>query len=49
MFCANIYLFSNSGELETLVIGTRIILNDFLLENVFDTKFFGVITFYEWF
>uniref|UniRef100_M1DWF5 Ulp1 protease family, C-terminal catalytic domain containing protein n=1 Tax=Solanum tuberosum TaxID=4113 RepID=M1DWF5_SOLTU len=33
----------DSGELETLVLGTRTIVNDLLFEDVFGTKFFGVI------
>lgn len=43
MFYANLKIFEDSGELETLVLGTRIILNNFLFEKVFDTKFFGMV------
>ncbi|KAF3643243.1 hypothetical protein FXO37_22094 [Capsicum annuum] len=45
MFFTNLCLSLNNTELETLVLGTRIILNDFLFEKVFNTKFFGVIPF----
>lgn len=45
MFYVNLRLSQDSGELETLILGTRIITNDFLFVNVFDTKFFGVIPF----
>lgn len=45
LFYANLYLSHDSDELETLVLGMRIILNDFLFQKVFDTKFPGVITF----
>lgn len=45
MLYANPCLSHNSSELETLGLGTRIILNDFLFEKVFDTIFSGVITF----
>ncbi|KAF3656928.1 hypothetical protein FXO37_15221 [Capsicum annuum] len=40
MFYLNLCLSPASGELETLVLGTRIILNDFLFENAFDTNFY---------
>ncbi|KAH0755142.1 hypothetical protein KY290_025412 [Solanum tuberosum] len=43
LFYANLRVSSVSGELETLVLGTRIIVNDLLFEDVFGTKFFGVI------
>lgn len=42
MFFTNLCLSPNSAELETLVLGTRIVLNDFLFDKVFDTKFSGV-------
>lgn len=45
IFYANLCLSPDNGELETLMLGTRIILNDFLFEKVFDTKFSGVIHF----
>ncbi|XP_015170705.1 uncharacterized mitochondrial protein AtMg00820-like [Solanum tuberosum] len=32
-----------SGELETLVMGSRIIINELLFVDLFETKFFGVI------
>ncbi|KAF3645397.1 hypothetical protein FXO38_19658 [Capsicum annuum] len=35
----------DSGELETLVLGTRIILNDFLFEKVFAVKFSSIVHF----
>ncbi|KAH0669987.1 hypothetical protein KY285_024140 [Solanum tuberosum] len=43
LFYANLRVSSDSGELETLVLGTRIIVNDLLFEDLFGTKFFGVI------
>lgn len=43
IFYANLRISPDSGELETLVIGTRITLNDFLFEKMFDTKFSGAI------
>lgn len=45
MFYVNLHMSPDSGELETLVLGTRIILNDFIFEKIFDRKFFGAITF----
>ncbi|KAF3614010.1 hypothetical protein FXO38_34070 [Capsicum annuum] len=45
MFFTNLCLSPNNGELETLVLCTRIILNYFLFEKVFDIKFSGVIHF----
>lgn len=45
MFYVNLRISPDSGELATLVLGTRIILNDFLSEKVFDTKFFREIIF----
>ncbi|KAM3339073.1 putative protein isoform X1 [Capsicum galapagoense] len=40
----NLYQLKDAHcNLETLVIGTRITLNDFLFEKVFDTKFSGAI------
>ncbi|KAG5577083.1 hypothetical protein H5410_057217 [Solanum commersonii] len=33
----------NSGELETLVMGSRIIVNDFLFEDIFDIKLSGIV------
>ncbi|KAF3640037.1 putative ribonuclease H protein-like [Capsicum annuum] len=43
MFYANLHISLDSGKLETFVMGTRIIWNDFLFEKVFDAKFSGVI------
>lgn len=45
MSYANLRLSPDSGKLETLVVETRITLNDFLFEKVFNTKFSGVIPF----
>ncbi|KAF3667634.1 hypothetical protein FXO38_08479 [Capsicum annuum] len=45
IFFANLRLYPDSGELETLVLGTRLALNDFLFEKVFDTKLSGIILF----
>lgn len=39
IFYANLRPSKDSSEFETLVLGTRINLNDFLFEKVFDTKF----------
>lgn len=44
MFYVNFYLSPNSGELETLVIGMRIIVNNFLFKNAFDTMLSGNIS-----
>ncbi|KAG5607030.1 hypothetical protein H5410_028522 [Solanum commersonii] len=41
LFYANLRVSSDSSKLETLVLGTRIIANDLLFEDVFGTKFFG--------
>ncbi|KAH0684738.1 hypothetical protein KY290_021790 [Solanum tuberosum] len=43
LFYANLYVSNDSGELETLVMGSCIIVNELLFENVIGTKFFGVI------
>uniref|UniRef100_M1DU89 Uncharacterized protein n=1 Tax=Solanum tuberosum TaxID=4113 RepID=M1DU89_SOLTU len=43
LFYANICVSNDSGELETLVMGSCIIVNELLFEDVFGTKFFGVI------
>ncbi|KAF3642843.1 hypothetical protein FXO37_22327 [Capsicum annuum] len=43
MFDANLHKFFESGALKTLVLGTRINLNDFLSEKVFDIKLSGAI------
>lgn len=43
LFYENLPVLNDSGELETLLLGNRIIVNDFLFEDVFGTKFFGVI------
>lgn len=45
IFYVNLYLSQYSGKLESLVLWTRIILNDFLFEIFFETKFSGVIPF----
>ncbi|KAF3652469.1 putative uroporphyrinogen decarboxylase, chloroplastic-like [Capsicum annuum] len=45
MFYGNLCLSPDSCELETHVVGTRIILNDFPFENAFDTKFSSAIYF----
>lgn len=45
MFYSNLHLSPHSGDLETFVLGTRIILNEFLFEKVLDTKFSRVIPF----
>lgn len=44
IFYANLYFSKDSGELKTLVLGIRIILNDFILEKFFDTMFFGMVS-----
>ncbi|KAF3622487.1 hypothetical protein FXO38_31258 [Capsicum annuum] len=50
IFITNLFLSPDSKELETLVLGTHIVLNKFLFANVFDTKFLGVVPFmnYTW-
>ncbi|KAF3676021.1 Glutaminyl-peptide cyclotransferase [Capsicum annuum] len=45
MFYANLLMSPDNNELEALVLGTHIILNDFLFEKVFDTKFSGIFPF----
>lgn len=45
MFYANLRISKDSRELETLVLGIRIILNDILFEKVFDNKFSSVVPF----
>lgn len=45
MLYVNLRLSQDSGELETLVLGKRIILNDFVFEKFFDTKNSWVIPF----
>lgn len=45
MFYANLRVSKDSGELETLVLGKQIILNDVLFEQIFETNFSGVIPF----
>ncbi|KAF3655497.1 putative iron/ascorbate oxidoreductase-like isoform X1 [Capsicum annuum] len=45
MFYANLRLSPDSSEFKTLVLGTRIVLNNFLFENFFDTKFSGEVPF----
>lgn len=41
----NLCISKDSVELETLVLGTRITLNDLLFEKIFDTKFSGMVSF----
>ncbi|KAH0686089.1 hypothetical protein KY284_016642 [Solanum tuberosum] len=43
LFYANLCISPYSGEMETLVIGSRIIINELLFEDVFGAKFFGVV------
>ncbi|KAG5596210.1 hypothetical protein H5410_037442 [Solanum commersonii] len=38
---ANLRVSSNSGELETFVLGNQLIINELLFEDVFGTNFFG--------
>ncbi|KAH0746129.1 hypothetical protein KY285_007786 [Solanum tuberosum] len=45
LFYVNLRISSDSGELETLVLGNRIIVNDLLFEDVFGTKFSSVISY----
>ncbi|KAG5611587.1 hypothetical protein H5410_022868, partial [Solanum commersonii] len=45
LFYANLRISSDNGELETLVLGNRLIINELLFEDVFGTKFFGVISY----
>ncbi|KAM3288473.1 hypothetical protein P3S67_021903 [Capsicum chacoense] len=41
MFYANLRVSKDSGEIETLVLGSRIVLSLYLFEKVFGTKFSG--------
>ncbi|KAK4713827.1 hypothetical protein R3W88_019734 [Solanum pinnatisectum] len=43
LFYVNLCVSSDRGELETLILGNRLIINELLFEDVFGTKFFGVI------
>uniref|UniRef100_M1DU72 Uncharacterized protein n=1 Tax=Solanum tuberosum TaxID=4113 RepID=M1DU72_SOLTU len=43
VFYVNLCISHDSGELETLVMGSRIIVNDLLFEDVFGTKFSGIV------
>lgn len=43
LFYANHRVSNDSGELETLFLGNRLIFSEPLFVDVFDTKFFGVI------
>ncbi|KAH0705850.1 hypothetical protein KY285_010379 [Solanum tuberosum] len=43
LFYTNLHISSDSGELETLVLGNHIIVNGLLFEDVSGTKFSGVI------
>lgn len=45
IFNSNLFLYPNSCDLETLLLGQRIILNDFLFEKVFDIMFSREIPF----
>lgn len=45
MFYANLYLSPDYGKLKILMLGTIIIVNDFLFDNSFDTKFSNNIFF----
>ncbi|KAF3645885.1 hypothetical protein FXO38_19422 [Capsicum annuum] len=45
MFYANLRLSPDSREFETFVLGIKIVLNNFLFEKVFDTKFSGFVPF----
>ncbi|KAG5572387.1 hypothetical protein H5410_062153 [Solanum commersonii] len=47
MFYANLRVSKDNGELETLVLGYRIVLSQDLLEKVFGTKFSGRIPFFS--
>lgn len=47
MFYANLRVSKDNGELETLVLGYRIVLSQDLLEKVFGTKFYGRIPFFS--
>lgn len=43
MFYAYLRMSKDRNELETLVLGNQIIVNDFLFEHVFGTKFSGIV------
>lgn len=45
LFHTNHRVSNDNGELETLVMGSCIIVNDLLFKDVFDTKFSGVISY----
>lgn len=45
IFYEKIFLSLYSGVLETLVLGTKLIFNNFLFEKVLTPIFFGVIPF----
>lgn len=45
LFYANLRVSKDSGELETLLLGNHIILNYYLFEQVFSSKFFDAIPF----
>lgn len=45
MFYANHCTSTDDGELAILVQGIKIIVNNFLFEKVFDTKFSGIVPF----
>uniref|UniRef100_M1DKN7 Uncharacterized protein n=1 Tax=Solanum tuberosum TaxID=4113 RepID=M1DKN7_SOLTU len=45
LFYANLCVSNDNGELEALIMGSHIIVNDLLFEDVFGTKFSGVISY----
>lgn len=45
MFYMNLRLSCDSGKLKTLMLGLRIIMNNFMFQNAFDTKFYRNICF----
>lgn len=45
IFYANLRIFVDNDEMETLVMENYIIVNELLFEDVFGTKFSGVISY----
>lgn len=45
LFCENLWISTDRGELETLAFGNRVILNDTLLKEVFKSEYSGNIPF----
>ncbi|KAG5615586.1 hypothetical protein H5410_015410 [Solanum commersonii] len=43
LFYASLCISPDSGEMETLIMESRIIINELLFEDVFGAKFFGVV------